>query len=67
MGQSIITLVRKLGALLSLSASIIPIFVQLGLFDRLMEISLPIDQFTFYDSKDMKIIADMAGTVDENE
>ncbi|KAG0030023.1 hypothetical protein BGZ82_007617, partial [Podila clonocystis] len=51
--------IKPLGALMSLSSNVMPLFVQLGLYERLKEISLPVDTFTFYNGKNMKPIGNM--------
>ncbi|KAG0034492.1 hypothetical protein BGZ81_004524 [Podila clonocystis] len=53
--------IKPLGALMSLSSNVMPLFVQLGLYERLQEISLPVDTFTFYNGKNMKPIGNMVG------
>ncbi|KAF9321209.1 hypothetical protein BG003_003033 [Podila horticola] len=53
--------IKPLGALMSLSSNMMPLFVQLGLYERLREISLPVDTFTFYNGKNMKPIGNMVG------
>ncbi|KFH67030.1 hypothetical protein MVEG_07554 [Podila verticillata NRRL 6337] len=45
--------VKPLGALMSLGANVMPILVQLGLYEKLLEISYPVYDFNFYNGKDM--------------
>ncbi|KAG0257433.1 hypothetical protein BG011_003953 [Mortierella polycephala] len=51
--------VKKLGAVMSLNANILPVFEQLGLFDELLEISFPIYSTNMY-KEDMELIADIS-------
>ncbi|KAG0339939.1 hypothetical protein BG000_001024 [Podila horticola] len=53
--------IKPLGALMTLSSNIMPLFKQTSLYEQLQEISLPVDTFTFYNGRDMGVIGDFVG------